>query len=253
MLAGKCLVYIKHAWNEPQVEKCLNPLKPDVHLMVSKYLRINGTHYARMKQPPKKLNWFSMPQAIPQKKQTPAGYSPKHNMAAWITPGLKTPPNPALEPGTKESPAKYHAPGAYAKLHQKGSFPSPRYAHAKDSIQEVHNIFRKAIISYPLTHTPAHQSRARVRIREREILIFRVRNGVFAHILNFAYILTKTTISYFLGVRTICLSEYFVCALCGWSQRSTLWFILNFDWDRRITEDFHGVPQRNYTDLPLTH
>ena len=182
MLAGKCLVYIKHAWNEPQVEKCLNPLKPDVHLMVSKYLRINGTHYARMKQPPIKLNWFSMPQAIPQKKQTPAGYSPKHSTAAWITPGPKTPPNPALEPGIKESPAKYHAPGVYAKPHQKGSFPSPRYAHAKDSIQEVHNTFRKAIISHPLTHTRAPITRTRAYQGARNINPSGKKWGFHAHI-----------------------------------------------------------------------
>ena len=133
MLAGKCLVYIKHVWNEPQVEKCFNPLKPDVHYLVMNcYEQIR---YCMQEWNSLQKNWTDLayPRPSPRKKQMPAGHFPKHSTAAWITPKPKPPP--ALEPGAKKSPIKYHPFGAHGKLHERGSFPSPRYARAKDSIQ----------------------------------------------------------------------------------------------------------------------
>ena len=92
MLAGKCLVYIKHVWNEPQVEKCFNPLKPDVHYLVMNCYEQIG--YCMQEWNSLQKNWTDLacPRPSPRKKQMPAGHFPKHSTAAWITPKPKPPP-----------------------------------------------------------------------------------------------------------------------------------------------------------------
>ena len=74
-----------------------------------------------------------MPQAIPQEIANTGRTFPQAQHGSMNNPQTKKPP--ALEPGAKKSPVKYHPFGAHAKPHERGSFPSPRYARTQDRIQ----------------------------------------------------------------------------------------------------------------------
>ena len=161
MLAGKCLVYIKHVWNEPQVEKCFNPLKPDVHYLVMNCYEQIG--YCMQEWNSLQKNWTDLacPRPSPRKKQMPAGHFPKHSTAAWITPKPKPHP-PHWNPGQRNhqpsiahsahtensmkgdhSPAPdMHAPktvfSKYITYSEKLLFPTSRYTHPHPRINHAH-------------------------------------------------------------------------------------------------------------------
>ena len=108
------------------------------------------------------INWTDLacPRPSPRKKQIPAGHSPKHSTAAWITPKPKNPPHWSLgqrshqpsitHPAHTQNPMKgdhspapdMHAPktvfSKYITYSEKLLFPTSRYTHPHPRINHAH-------------------------------------------------------------------------------------------------------------------